>query len=139
VFFKAFDLSNRLVVVEGSISVLLCISAMIYGQGLGKFEQLSGVEVVLLLIMFLVICLTGALYFDVQNDFLEQVAQFLENQDIFKKVLSNFNDPLLIMCNSKTEFLNHKFKTTFHSHLTQGFRNFEENEVDGSELQIDPN
>jgi hypothetical protein len=56
-------------------------------------------------------------YYDVQNDYLEQVVQFLENQDVFIKILKNFNDPLLIISNSKTQFLNRKFKSTFLPHL----------------------
>jgi hypothetical protein len=70
----------------------------------------------------------------VQNEFLEQVASFLESQEVIKRILHNFEEPLLIMTNKKTEFINKQFVQTFK----EEYRRIEGNILDPEAIPLNP-
>ena len=73
------------------------------------------------------------------SDFLEQMVNFLESQDIFKKILNNFREPLLIFSNSKADFVNKIFSEQFKDKLEAHNIEFDEqkNQILKKDLSAD--
>ena len=71
-------------------------------------------ELLLQILYFNIVIFTLSSSFNHHSEFVGQMVKFLESQDIFKRILNNFKEPLLILGNSKAEFVNKTFFETFN-------------------------
>ena len=107
IFIHSFDNSLFLTKLYACLQALATLALghigvfMIDGHNLdGAAKQIPFLGNLLLMIFFV---LSGS---GVHEEFLTQFISFLEEQDIFKHTLNNFNEPLIIFNDSKPWFVN---------------------------------